>query len=83
MSAGFSRAGAQIHYIIRAANGFFVVFYDQHRVAQIAQLFQRADQPVVIARVQSDARFVQNIKHAAQTRTDLRGQPNALRFAAA
>ena len=44
---------------------------------------QRGEQPVVVALVQADARLVQNVKHADQPRADLRGQPDALRLAAA
>ena len=33
--------------------------------------------------MQTDARLIQHVKHAGQTRTDLRGQTNALGFAAA
>ena len=32
--------------------------------------------------MQSDAWFIEDIKNAGQTGADLRGQPNALRFAA-
>ena len=56
---------------------------DEHRVAQIAQALQRGEQAVVVALVQADARFVQNIEHADERRADLRGQPDALRLAAA
>ena len=45
------------------------------------KLLERAT-AVVVARVQSDGRFIQNIEHAAQPRADLCGQANALRFAA-
>ena len=33
--------------------------------------------------MQADARLVQNIKHADERRADLRGEPDALRLAAA
>ena len=80
--AGVARAGAEVHHVVGAANGFFVVLDDEHGVAQIAQLFERGDQAVVVARVQADGRLVQHVEHAAQARADLRGQANALRFAA-
>ena len=37
----------------------------------------------IIARMQADGRFVEDVKNAAQIRAELRRQPNALRFAAA
>src|ERR1051325_8895200 len=35
----------------------------------------------VITLMQSDTRFIKNVKNAGKTRTDLSGQPNSLRFA--
>ena len=43
---------------------------------------ERSEQAVVVARVQADGRFVQYVEHAAKPRTDLRGEANALCFAA-
>ena len=57
---------SQIHHIVSAANSFFVVLDDQHGVAEIAQFFERRNQAVVIARVQTDGRLVQHAKHSAQ-----------------
>ncbi len=82
MAAGFSGAGAKIHHVVGAANGFFVVLDDQHRIAQVAQSFERGEQPAVVARVQADGGLVEHVENAAQSRADLRGQANALRFAA-
>ncbi len=77
-----SGAGAEIDHIIGAFDGFGVVLHNQHGVAQIAQAGERIEQPLVIARVQPDGRFVQHVQHAAQLRADLRGQTNSLRLAA-
>ena len=43
---------------------------------------QRSEQPRVVALMQSDARFVEHIKNAGQPGTDLRREPDPLRFAA-
>ena len=58
------------------------MLHDENGVSKIPQVFKRAQQPRIVARVQSDARLIEHVQHAAQSRTDLRGQPNALRFAA-
>ena len=58
-----------------------MLHHDQ-RVAQIAQLAQGREQLRVVALVQADARLIQNIEHAHQGGADLRGEPDALRFAA-
>ena len=39
-------------------------------------------QAIVIARMQADRRFVEDVKHADEPAADLSGQANALRFAA-
>ena len=82
VSARFARAGAEIHHVIGAADGFFVVLDDENRVAEVAQGFERVEQAAVVARVQADRRLVKHVEHAAQARADLRGQANALGFAA-
>jgi hypothetical protein len=42
----------------------------------------RAEQSLVVARVEADGRFVEDVEHADQTAADLAGEPDALRFAA-
>jgi glutathione S-transferase len=42
---------------------------------------QRLDQPIVVALVQPDRGLVEHVHDAGQARTDLRGQPDALRLA--
>ena len=54
----------------------------EDRIAEIAQMFQRDEQPRIVALVQADGRLVEHIEHAGQPRADLRGQPDALAFAA-
>ena len=76
-------ARTEIQNIIRRANRIRIVFYDEHRVAEIAQAFQCREQTIIITLMQTDARFIQHIKHADERRADLRGQPDALRLAAA
>ena len=75
-------AGPEIDDVVGALDGLGIVLHHQHGVAEIAQAGERIEQPVVIARMQSDGRLVQHIQHAAKLRADLRGQADALRFAA-
>ena len=77
-----SGAGADVHDVVGAADGFFVVLHDQHRVAQILQMGEGAQQPGVVPLVQADGGFVQDVHHAHQAGADLAGQPYPLRFAA-
>jgi hypothetical protein len=65
----------------RRADGFLVVLDDDHRVAEVAQLLERADQPGVVALVQPDRGLVQHVHDAGQPRADLAGEADALRLA--
>ena len=77
-----ARAGADVHDIVRRAHGVLVVLDDDERVAHVAQVFHRFEQLCIVALVQSDARLIENVEHAHERGADLRGQPDALRFAA-
>ena len=55
---------------------------DEDGVAEVAQVLERGDQPLVVALVQADGRLVEHVEHAAQARADLRGEADALAFAA-
>ena len=81
-SAMFARRRAEINNIIRAAHGFFVMLDDENRVPQIPQRKQHVQEFRVVALMQADARLIKNIQHADQTRSNLRGKPDALAFAA-
>ncbi len=63
-------------------DGVFVMLDHEHRIAEVAQVLQRVEQPRVVALMQADGRLVQHVKHARQPRADLRGEPDALAFAA-
>ena len=49
---------------IRGADRLFVVFDDDHCVAQIAEPFERRDHLHVVFRVQTNARLIQHVKHS-------------------
>src|SRR4051794_30551343 len=55
----------------------------QHRIAKIAQVLEGFEQTFIVALVQADARLVKNIEPSDQPRSDLGGQSDALRLAAA
>ena len=73
--------GAHVDQVVGGAHHVFVMLDDQHAVADVAQMLERADQPVVVALVQAYAGLVQHVHHAGQAGADLAGQANALRFA--
>ena len=51
-------------------------------VTEIAKMLERADKAFVVALMQADGWFIENVKNAHQARADLRGQTDTLRFAA-
>ena len=75
-------AGADIDDVVGVANRIFVVLDDDHRVAEIAQAIQRAQQPLVVALVQADRGLVEDVHDADQAGADLAREADALRFAA-
>ena len=76
------RARPQVHDVVGGADRLLVVLDHEHRVAQVAQLAQRREEPGVVALVQADRRLVEDVEHADEARADLRGEPDALRLAA-
>ena len=81
-AAAHAGAGAEVDEVVGRPHRVFVVFDDDDRVAQVAELGERVEQPLVVARVQADRRFVEDVQHADEAAADLAGQANALRFAA-
>ncbi len=82
MAAKLAGAGAQVDHIVGMADGVFIVLHHQHGITEVTQRFERLDQPLVVALVQPDRRFIEHIEHSTQARADLRGQADALPLAA-
>src|ERR1700676_4243905 len=81
-AAAGTRAGTQIDHMVRAANGIFVVFDHDQRIALGTQPIQGIEERGIVARMQADGGLVQYIAHALQIRSELRRQANALSLAA-
>ena len=77
-----ARAGSDVHHIICGADSVLIVFHHNQRVAQIAEFLQGGEQLVIVALVQTDTRFIENIQHAGQIGSDLRRQSDALALTA-
>ena len=75
------RTGADVDDMVGQFDGVLVVLDNDHRIAEVAQMQQRIEQPLVVALVQADGGFVQHIHHAHQAGADLAGQTDALRLA--
>src|SRR5690606_35083149 len=75
-------AGADIDHVVGEADGVLVVLDDYHRVAQVAQVGEGAQQALVVALVQADGGLVEDVHDAHQAGADLAGQADALGLAA-
>ncbi len=80
-AAQLSGGGTEVQQAIGGRHDIAVVFDQQQRIAQVAQLVEGFQQTPRIAGVQADGRFIQDVEHAAQSAADLAGQADALRFA--
>ena len=81
VSAETTCSRAEVEHIVGMANCVFIVLDDEDGVAEVAELFQRLDEARVVALVQSDRRFIEDVQNPAQTRADLCGEADALTFA--
>ena len=81
-SAVFAGARPQVDDVIGGAHHVGIVLHHHDGVAEIAQLFQNADQAAGVAAVQTDGRFVEHVAGADQARAQAGGELDALRFAA-
>ena len=75
-------ARAYIDHVICTEDRFFVVLNHDDRISQIAKPGKCCKKAGIIALMKSDGRFIQNVKHTRQPRTDLRGKADALALAA-
>jgi len=64
------------------ADGFFVVLDDENCVAEVAKPFESLDEAIVVALMKADGGLVEDVENAAQARSDLRGEADALALAA-
>ena len=82
LAAVLARAGPDVDDVVGDPDRLLVVLDDDHGVAEVAQPHHRVDQPLVVALVQADRRFVEHVEHADEPAADLRREPDALRLAA-
>ena len=75
-------AGADVDHVVGLHDGVLVVLDDDDGVADVAQVLERAEQALVVALMQPDRRLVEHVEHAGEAGADLRGEADALGFAA-
>jgi len=82
LAALHAGTGTEVHDGVGGPHGVLVVLDHDHGVAQVAQVAQRLQQLVIVARMQPDAWLVEDVQHADQPAPNLAGQPDPLRLAA-
>ena len=82
LAAELAGAGAEVEQMVGGAEDVGVVLDDEDGVAEVAQVFEDADEAGGVAGVQADGGLVEDVERADQPRAERGGELNALRFAA-
>ena len=77
-----SGTGAEVDHMVGATDGVLIMFNHDQRVALGLQLGQRVEQDLIVARMQADGRLIEDVGDAAQIRSELCGEADALCFTA-
>ena len=75
-------AGPEVDDVVGAVHELIVVLDDEERVALGAEGLERVDEAVVVAGVQADGGFVEDVEHAGEVGAKLGREPDALGLAA-
>ena len=76
-------ARPEIDEVLRGADRLLVVLDHDHGVPGFPELLERREEQAVVPGVQADGRLVEDVADAAQARSELRGESDALGLAAA
>jgi len=71
-----------IDHVVGSQDCVLIVFDDDHSVADVPKMLERVQQTRIVPLMQADRRLIEHIKHACETGSDLRGEPNSLTFPA-
>ena len=77
-----ARARADVEDVVCGADQFFVVLNDEDGVAYVGEVAECGDESVVVARMQTDGWFVEDVARADEFATDLCCEADALCFSA-
>ncbi len=82
LAAKLAGVRPDVDNVVGGPHRIFVVLDDNKRVADVAKVFEDLYQPRIVARMQADAWFVENIKRADEQGAEVRRKLNPLRLAA-
>ena len=74
-------SGAEVVEAVGSLQDFAVMLDHDDCVAEVSQFDEGVQQPTVVAGMQADGRFVQDLQDAGQCAADLTGEADALRLA--
>src|SRR5262245_35461367 len=75
-----ARPRSKVDQLIGIAHHLLIVLNDNHGVARVAQTVQGGNEAIIVTLVQSDGRLIEHVAHTDYSGTDVRSQPNTLRF---
>ena len=82
LAAFASRTGTEVDDVVSGAHHLLVMLDDDHGVPAVSQTLERIDETLVVARMESDRRLIEDIEDASKPLSDLRRETDALRLAA-
>jgi len=77
-----SGSGAEFEKIFRGANDRFIVLNNEDRIAGGAEFMKKIEKAAGVARVESDAGFIENEKSSRKAGAEASGEVDALKFPA-
>ena len=81
-AAETARAGAEVDEVIRRGDGVFVVLDDDEGIALVAEGDEGFEEGGVVAWMETDGGFVEDVEDASEVGAELGGEADALGFAA-
>ena len=82
LAAEFACAGAEVEEVVGGADDVGVVLDDEDGVAEVAQVFEDADELGGVAGVEADGGLVEDVERADEAGAERCGELDALGFAA-
>ena len=77
-----TRLRTDVYNPVGSTHHILVMFYDDNRIAQVAQFLETVEQALVVALVQTDARLIKDVEYVDELAANLCGKADALTFTA-
>src|SRR6266478_4147422 len=75
-------AWSEVNDVVSAPHRFLIVLHHDQRIPSGLQDVQGGEQLLIVPRMQTNRRLVENVEHAAEIGAELGGEPDALGFSA-